>query len=214
MNNYDILIVGTGGLTQQCLGLILEKYKNPAFFDNVNNDKNSIDFLGNSYPIFHNFEIFRMFDKYLILISDPKTRKKITEKINNYSYIYNNESLISEDFINKFNFKKGHHWFGIILSDSICENGVSLSSGLLINTRCSIHHGSKIGEYVTLSPNVTILGDCEIGDETFIGAGAIVKEKTKIGKNCIIGMGSVVLEDIPDNSIAWGNPCKVIRKNR
>ena len=43
--------------------------------------------------------------------------------------------------------------------------------------------------------------------------GANVLNGIKIGKNCIVGAGSVVTKDIPDNWVAYGNPCKLIRKN-
>jgi acetyltransferase-like isoleucine patch superfamily enzyme len=46
-----------------------------------------------------------------------------------------------------------------------------------------------------------------------IGVGTTIKDHIKIGKNCIIGAGSVVVRDIPDNVIAYGNPCKPIRDN-
>ena len=42
---------------------------------------------------------------------------------------------------------------------------------------------------------------------------SLIGGKNKIGKNSIIGAGSVVTKDIPDNVIAYGNPCKIIRKN-
>lgn len=55
-------------------------------------------------------------------------------------------------------------------------------------------------------------GTIEIGDNTFIGARVILLDNIRIGKNCIIGSGSIVTKDIPDNSIAVGNPAKVIGK--
>lgn len=82
-----------------------------------------------------------------------------------------------------------------------------------------------IGNNVTLAHNVHILahdastkrylgyskiGRIYIGDNTFIGAGTIVLPKVKIGSNVIIGAGSVVTKDIPDNTVAAGNPAKVI----
>ncbi len=51
-----------------------------------------------------------------------------------------------------------------------------------------------------------------IGDNVWLGAGVSVTPDTIIGRNSIIGAGSVVVNDIPDNVIAAGNPCKVIRK--
>jgi len=51
----------------------------------------------------------------------------------------------------------------------------------------------------------------DIGDDCWIGAGAIICPGVTIGKNSVIGAGSVVVKDIPENSVAVGNPCRVIR---
>ena len=87
-----------------------------------------------------------------------------------------------------------------------------------------------IGDRVLIAPNVTIatanhtlepelrryemayIRDVHIGENTWIGTGAIILPGVNIGKNCVIGAGSVVTRDIPDNSLAVGNPCNVIRE--
>lgn len=51
-----------------------------------------------------------------------------------------------------------------------------------------------------------------IGKNCWIGAGAIILPGITIGDNSVIGAGSVVTKDIPDNVVAVGNPCKVLRK--
>lgn len=50
-----------------------------------------------------------------------------------------------------------------------------------------------------------------VGDNVWIGGGVQVMPGVTIGSNVVIGGGSVVVKDIPDNSVAAGNPCKVIR---
>lgn len=54
------------------------------------------------------------------------------------------------------------------------------------------------------------VGKVVIGDNVFIGWGSIVLPNVHIGNNVIIGAGSVVTKDIPDNSVAVGNPCHVV----
>ena len=51
-----------------------------------------------------------------------------------------------------------------------------------------------------------------VGDNVWIGAGVQVMPGVTIGSNVVIGGGSVVVRDIPDNSVAVGNPCRVIRQ--
>lgn len=52
-----------------------------------------------------------------------------------------------------------------------------------------------------------------IGNNVWIGGGAILMPGVTIGDNVVIGAGSVVTKDIPSNKIAYGNPCRVIRDN-
>lgn len=85
--------------------------------------------------------------------------------------------------------------------------------GVTIKKSCSIGHHSHFGDFVTINPGAVVAGYASIGEGTEIGSGATVSNNIKIGKNCLIGAGSVVTKDIPDGVIAYGNPCRVIRKN-
>lgn len=87
-----------------------------------------------------------------------------------------------------------------------------------------------IGDEVMIGPNVTIATaghpievslrkkalqynmPVHIGNNTWIGAGAIILQGVTIGDNSVIGAGSVVTKDIPANVVAVGNPCKVMRE--
>lgn len=51
-----------------------------------------------------------------------------------------------------------------------------------------------------------------IGRNCWIGSGAIILPGVNIGDNTVIGAGSVVTKDIPANVVAFGNPCRVVRK--
>ncbi len=83
----------------------------------------------------------------------------------------------------------------------------------------------SIGNDVTLAPGVrliahdaspkkwagyTKIGLISIGNNVFIGAQSVVLNNVKIGNNVVIGAGSVVTRDIPDNSVACGNPARVV----
>ena len=82
-----------------------------------------------------------------------------------------------------------------------------------------------IGDNVTLAPRVHILAhdtstyvffgktraaNVTIGNDVFVGASSIILPGVHIGNRVIIGAGSIVTKDIPDNSVAVGNPAKVI----
>lgn len=52
----------------------------------------------------------------------------------------------------------------------------------------------------------------KVGSDVWIGGNTVVVPGATIGSNVVIGAGSVVVGDIPDNVVAFGNPCKVYRK--
>lgn len=51
-----------------------------------------------------------------------------------------------------------------------------------------------------------------VGNNVWIGGNVCVMPGVTIGDNCVIGAGSVVTKDIPSNSVAYGNPCRVAKK--
>lgn len=69
-----------------------------------------------------------------------------------------------------------------------------------------------IGDFSDINPGVVISGKVNIGTGCTIGSGAVIKDNISIGDHTVIGIGSVVTKDIPENCIAFGNPCKVVRK--
>lgn len=91
-------------------------------------------------------------------------------------------------------------------------NGATVGNHCIVNSFSAINHDQKIGNNVLIAGNVSMAG-CVIGDNTIIADGASIGFKKSVGRNCIIGDGTVVSRDIPDNSIAYGNPAKVVRKN-
>ena len=87
----------------------------------------------------------------------------------------------------------------------------TIGNFVTINRNVSIGHHTMIGDYCSINPGVNIAGNVVIGEGTTIGMGTNILHQVKIGKNSIIGAGSVVTKDIPDNVVAYGSPCKIIR---
>lgn len=93
--------------------------------------------------------------------------------------------------------------------------GVVISEQTRIGDNSIIYHGVTIGRSRGFTDNAySLFKGIEIGENTLIGARATLLTKTflRIGSNCEIGAGAVVLEDVPDNCIAVGNPARIIRK--
>ena len=85
---------------------------------------------------------------------------------------------------------------------------ISVGDNCIISTNVKIlAHDASTGRFAV---HYSKVGCVNIGNNCFIGSGSIVLCNVNIGDNCIIGAGSVVSKDIPANSVAAGNPAKVI----
>ena len=122
-----------------------------------------------------------------------------------------------------------------------CDYGenISIGANTFVNTNCMFldNHKISIGKNGLIAPYVQIYtathpleaskriiqeGDSSryltsakpvsIGDNVWIGGNSIIFPGVSIGNNVTIGAGSVVNKDVPDNVLAMGNPCKVVKE--
>lgn len=106
-------------------------------------------------------------------------------------------------------------WYNAVVRADM--ESITIGNNTNIQDNCTLHTGNGfpivVGEGVTIGHNAIVHG-CHIGDNTVIGMGSILLNGAKVGRNCIIGAGALVTGkmEIPDNSMAFGNPAKIIRK--
>lgn len=96
--------------------------------------------------------------------------------------------------------------------DRVFPEGIHIGENTLIASRTTIlcHEHIKRDDNNPKNPWVT---HTYIGKNCFIGIGAMILPGVKIGDEVIIGAAAVVTKDIPSNSVAVGNPARVIRSN-
>ena len=113
-------------------------------------------------------------------------------------------------FSSKISFGKNTHFNGAKFLGSgsvIIGDNFHSAKGLLVLTENHNWYSSALPyDHTTVKKMTTI------GDNVWIGGGVSIIPGVNIGKNSVIAAGSVVIRDIPENVVAAGNPCKVIRK--
>lgn len=149
-----------------------------------------------------------IYDKAIITIGNCAVRKQIVDRIevNNYLTAIHPSSIICS------NVPVGEG--SVIVHGAIVQSSAKIGRHCILNTKSSVDHDAVINDFVHIASGATICGASEIGECTWIGAGSVIKQGIHIGKNCMIGAGSVVVKNIPNNVVAFGNPCKVIRENK
>lgn len=95
---------------------------------------------------------------------------------------------------------------------AVVNAGAAINICSIINTSSIVEHDCVIGEFAHIAPGTVLGGEVMVGNYSHIGSNATVKQQVKIGHNSIIGIGSVVVKDIGDAVMAFGNPCREVRR--
>lgn len=145
----------------------------------------------------------------LIAIGDNFIRRKVAREI--------------EAAVPDFPFVSTIHPSAIIGKQVQIGAGCTIMEGVVINntsilgkhcnlwTRSSLDHDSTMEDFASFSPGVVTGGRAFIGECSVMGIGSTLLHYRSVGRHCVIGGGSLVNRDIPDYSLAWGVPAKVIR---
>ena len=119
------------------------------------------------------------------------------------------------------------HYTSKVIAPNNIQKGILCDPGDNINNYIQANNGIIFGNNIELAPGVSIISSNHettnlskhvkgkpiiIGNNVWIGANTTVLPEVTIGNNVTIGANSVVTKDIASNSIAVGNPCKVIKK--
>lgn len=179
--------------------------------------------------------------KILMRLLMPKNQARprllVRAFVNPFIFKYGNGSLIRHavrmDLLPFNDFSIGKN--STIEDFSVVNNGVGdviIGNGTRIGIGNTVIGPVHIGNNVMFAQNVVLSGlnhgyedvsispslqkvkvnKINISDDVWIGANAVITAGVNIGKHAIIGAGSVVTKDVPDFSIAVGNPARVIKK--
>lgn len=118
------------------------------------------------------------------------------------------------------------HFTSVVLAPEKITKGRDCDPGDNLNNYIQAFNGIEFGEFIELGPGVKIISanhsdedmlvpakgpPIRIGSNVWLGADVIVLPGVTIGDNVTVGAGSVVTRDLPQNCVAAGNPCRVLR---
>lgn len=210
----NIAIFGAGGFGRE-VKTILDSI-------NENNPK-TYNFLGfyddgyeigtqiNGFPILGGIKELNEVNTDLALVislGNPTIKKDILKKIINpkitYPSIIHPRVSISHDDVN---IGRGC----IICEGTILTCNINIGDFVIINLMCSVGHDAVIKDYCAFMPSVSISGEVIIEESVYVGTGAKIINLVEIGENTIVGAGAVVSKSLPSNCTAVGIPAKPIK---
>lgn len=80
-----------------------------------------------------------------------------------------------------------------------------------MNVHSGCGHNSVLGSFSVLSPYASVSGAAELGQEVFMGSHAYVAPEKKVGARTKISAGAFVVDDVQEDSLATGNPARVLK---
>ncbi len=208
-----IAIIGAGGFGREVKMLIDQindkekKYELIGFFDDAFEKKMII----NGVPVLGSISDINFLEDELALViavGNPKTKKSILNMITNKKVIFptliHPNVFIGEDGVN---IGKGC----IICCSNIITVNVTLGDFVILNLMCTVGHDTVIADFSSFMPSVNISGEVNIKEGVYVGTGAKIINLVEIGENSIIGAGALVYKSIPANCTAVGIPAKPVK---
>ena len=143
--------------------------------------------------------------------SQVKERKEVMKKILGK---VGGEFLIEQPFICDYgyNIEIGKNFYSNHNLTILDANKVEFGDNVFIGPNCGFYTAGHPLDYKTRNKGLEYAKPIKVGNNVWFGGNVTVLPGVEIGGNSVIGAGSVVTKDIPENSIAVGNPCKVIKK--
>lgn len=209
----NIAIIGAGGFGREVKTIL----------DSINAIQPTFNFVGyyddgftkgeiiNNFPVLGGIDdINNLVEPFSIVIAigDPQTKSKIYNAINttqaDFPNIIHPNVLISDDFVS---LGIGN----IIGAGCILTCNIVIKDFVILNLMCTVGHDTIISSFSSFMPSVNISGEVFIQEKVYVGTGAKIINQLEIGENTIVGAGAVVSKSLPANCTAVGIPAKPIK---
>lgn len=147
-------------------------------------------------------------------ISPSATKERLSILKGLLGYIGDDEIIINQPFYCDYGkqISVGRRFFANFNLTILDEASVTIGDDCFIGPDVSIYTACHSTDPVERNTRMEWAEPVTIGDNVWIGGSVTILPGVTIGNNVTIGAGSVVTKDIPDNVVAVGNPCKVIKR--
>lgn len=209
----DLIIVGAGGFGREVAWLV-ERINAVQLTWNLLGFLDDNDALQgeqvDGYSVLGTIEHITLYmDAWLVCgIATARVRKSIIQRLNSYGEL-KYATLIDPSVAMSERVRIGEGT--IICAHSIVTVDIKIGSHVIINPDCTIGHDAILKDFVTMYPSVNVSGTTMIGECVELGTGIQIIQGKTIGDQTIVGAGAVVVKDLPAKCTAVGSPAKPIK---
>lgn len=208
----DLIIIGAGGFGRELawvIKLINEKQPTWKLLGFVDSDKTKHHTKLNGIEVLGDLEVLENYDKSVFLvcaIANTVIRKKIVKSITNKKFA----TIIAPDVLIGENSSVGEG--SIVCSNSIITVDTHIGKHCILDFKSMVGHDTKLEDFVTLYPNVTIAGNVILRECVEMGTCSNTNQGIEIGAYTKVGSGAVVVSSLKEQIVAVGIPAKEIKK--
>ena len=200
----DVIIVGAGGHAKVIADIVRKSGDNLVGFLDDTKEAGTEFFdafiLGNtdSYSEYCDKE-------FIIAIGNNAIREKVAAKMKNatfYTAIHPTAVIGEGAFIGEGT---------CVMANAVINADAKVGKHCILNTASVVEHDNLLSDFVHISPAVALAGTVSVGERTWIGIGAKVKNNTDICADVIVGAGAVVVKDITEEGTYVGVPARKVK---
>jgi sugar O-acyltransferase (sialic acid O-acetyltransferase NeuD family) len=212
----NVLIFGASGHGSVVLDILekSEEFQPVGFLDSFikkGTKKNGYRVLGSEFDLLHILQEHNVYGG-IVAVGDNWVRRRLVRLIQRLAPRFIFINAVHPTAILGENVSLGS---GIAVMPGVIVNSNSaIGDHCILNTRSSVGHDGVLADFSSLAPGVCCGGNLNLGTGAAISLGGLVIENVCIGAWSVVGAGSLVLEEIPDNVVAYGSPARIIRKRR
>jgi len=202
----NLYVVGRGGAGRETMQWCLDFIRAGAPFRIAGFIDDNVDETGSPYPCFGPIRSFAPSENDLVVCSvgDPATRARIVQTLTEigwrFATIVHPTARVGE----RCSIGPG----SVLGPNVVLTCDARVGAHCLLNAGVLISHDCRVGDFCTLAGGVSFGGGVQVGEGVLIGLNATILPRLTIGQESVIGAGAVVTKDVSPSMVAVGVPAQ------